>query len=60
MVDGSIPSRLTIPVFAERFYFRNMPRMDADQKHVWKLKMLGIATGIMIVIPILAWKWGLL
>jgi len=34
--------------------------MDADQKRAWKLKMLGIAIGIMIVIPILAWKWGLL
>ena len=30
VVDGSIPSRLTTPVFAEQFYFRNMPRMDAD------------------------------
>lgn len=37
-----------------------MTHMDADQKRVWRLKMLGIAIGIIIVIPILAWKWRLL
>jgi len=41
-------------------YFRDMTHMDADQKRVWRLKMLGIAIGINIVIPILAWKWRLL
>ena len=34
--------------------------MDAERKRVWKLKMLGIAIVIIILIPILAWKWGLL
>ena len=34
--------------------------MDADQRRVRKLKLLGIVIGIIIVIPILAWKWGLL
>jgi hypothetical protein len=34
--------------------------MDTDQRRVWTLKMLGIVMGIVIVIPILAWKWGLL
>jgi len=34
--------------------------MDATQSRVWKLKLLGIAIGIIILIPILAWKWGLL
>jgi len=34
--------------------------MDAERKRVRKLKMLGIAIGIIILIPILAWKWGLL
>jgi hypothetical protein len=41
-------------------YSRNMTHMDAEQKRACKLKMLGIAIGIIIVIPILAWKWGLL
>jgi hypothetical protein len=34
--------------------------MDATQRRVWKLKLLGIVIGIIILIPILAWKWGLL
>ena len=34
--------------------------MDATQSRVWKLKLLGIVIGIIILIPILAWKWGLL
>jgi hypothetical protein len=34
--------------------------MDAAQRRVWKLKLLGIVIGIIILIPILAWKWGLL
>jgi hypothetical protein len=36
--------------------------MDAetDARRVTKLKILGIIVGIVIVIPILAWKWGLL
>jgi hypothetical protein len=34
--------------------------MDATQRRVWKSKLLGIAIGIIILIPILAWKWGLL
>ena len=36
--------------------------MDAetDTRRVTKLKILGIIVGIVIVIPILAWKWGLL
>jgi hypothetical protein len=32
---------------------------QADAKRVMKLKLLGIVLGIIIVIPILAWKWGL-
>jgi hypothetical protein len=32
--------------------------MDATQRRVWKLKLLGIAIGIVILIPILAWKWA--
>jgi len=34
--------------------------MDAEQRRVWKLKLTGIIIGLVIVIPILAWKWGLL
>jgi hypothetical protein len=34
--------------------------MDTDQRRVWRLKLLGIAIGIIILIPILAWKLGLL
>jgi hypothetical protein len=34
--------------------------MDATQRRVWKLKLLGIVIGIIILTPILAWKWGLL
>lgn len=34
--------------------------MDVAQRRVWKLKLLGIVIGIIILIPILAWKWGLL
>jgi hypothetical protein len=34
--------------------------MDATQRRVWKLKLLGIVIGIIILIPILAWKWDLL
>ena len=34
--------------------------MDAAQRRVWKLKLLGIVIGIIILIPILAWKRGLL
>jgi len=29
-----------------------------DAARVWKLKLVGIIIGIVIVIPILAWKWG--
>jgi hypothetical protein len=34
--------------------------MDAAQRRVWKLKLLGIVIGIIILILILVWKWGLL
>jgi hypothetical protein len=34
--------------------------MDDDAKRVAKLKLLGIVIGIIIVIPIVAWKLGLL
>ena len=37
-----------------------MDSQDADARRVLKLKVLGITIGIVIVIPILAWKWGLL
>jgi len=37
-----------------------MDAQEADARRVVKLKILGIAIGIAIVIPILAWKWGLL
>jgi len=30
-----------------------------DSGRVTKLKILGVAVGAVIVIPILAWKWGL-
>jgi t-SNARE complex subunit (syntaxin) len=33
---------------------------EANARRVTKLKILGIIIGIVIVIPILAWKWGLL
>src|SRR5689334_12175971 len=33
-------------------------QMDTDQRRVWRLKLLGIAIGIIILIPILAWKLG--
>jgi hypothetical protein len=33
---------------------------EADARRVTKLKILGVIIGIVIVIPILAWKWGLL
>jgi hypothetical protein len=32
--------------------------MDAVQRRVWKLKLLGIVIGVVILIPILAWKWA--
>ena len=32
---------------------------QADARRVTKLKVLGIIVGVVIVIPILAWKWGL-
>ena len=32
---------------------------DADAARVKRLKLLGIVIGIIVVIPILAWKWGL-
>jgi len=35
-----------------------MDAQQADAKRVMKLKVLGIVIGIIIVIPILAWKWG--
>jgi uncharacterized membrane protein len=31
---------------------------QSDAARVRKLKLLGIVIGIVIVIPILAWKWG--
>jgi hypothetical protein len=34
--------------------------MNDDAKRVLKLKLLGIVIGIVIVIPIVAWKLGLL
>jgi hypothetical protein len=34
--------------------------MDDDAKRVFRLKLLGIVIGIIIVIPIVAWKLGLL
>jgi hypothetical protein len=37
-----------------------MESQQADKRRILKLKLLGIAVGIIIVIPILAWKWGLL
>ena len=33
---------------------------EVNVKRVTKLKVLGIIIGIIIVIPILVWKWGLL
>jgi hypothetical protein len=33
--------------------------VQANARRVTKLKILGIIVGIVIVIPILAWKWGL-
>jgi hypothetical protein len=33
---------------------------ETKTRRVTKLKILGIIIGILIVIPILAWKWGLL
>ena len=33
---------------------------EASVKRATKLKILGIIIGIVIVIPILVWKWGLL
>jgi len=33
--------------------------MNTDAKRVTKLKLLGIVIGIIIVIPIVAWKLGL-
>ena len=35
-----------------------MVGQGADARRVMKLKILGIVIGIIIVIPILAWKWG--
>lgn len=37
-----------------------MDAQGADARCIMKLKILGIVIGIIIVIPILAWKWGLL
>lgn len=37
-----------------------MKHSEADAKRVTKLKIIGIVIGIVIVVPILAWKWGLL
>ncbi len=34
--------------------------MNDDQRRVWQLKLLDIVIGMIILIPILAWKWGLL
>ena len=36
--------------------------MDEQEnaRRVMRLKIIGIVVGIIIVIPILAWKWGLL
>ena len=33
---------------------------EGNAKRFTKLKILGVIIGIIIVIPILAWKWGLL
>lgn len=35
-------------------------RMDDNAKRALKLKLLGIVIGIVIVVPIVAWKLGLL
>jgi hypothetical protein len=32
---------------------------EAEAKRVMRLKLLGIVIGIIVVVPILAWKWGL-
>jgi len=37
-----------------------MDSQQADKRRILRLKLLGIVIGIIIVIPILAWKWGLL
>jgi DNA-binding Lrp family transcriptional regulator len=37
-----------------------MESQQTDRNRVKKLKLLGIIIGIMVVIPILAWKWGIL
>jgi hypothetical protein len=37
-----------------------MDARQADAKRVTKPKIVGIIVGIVIVIPILLWKWGLL
>jgi len=37
-----------------------METQQEDKSRVMKLKLLGVIIGIVIVIPILAWKWGLL
>ncbi len=36
-----------------------MNSAEVDAKRVMKLKILGIVIGIIVVIPNLAWKWGL-
>jgi hypothetical protein len=35
-----------------------MDDQKADAQRVMKLKLIGIVIAIVILIPILAWKWG--
>lgn len=46
VVDLSIPCGPHPTCVCRTIYFRDMTHMDADQKRVWRLKMLGIAIGI--------------
>lgn len=44
----------------QRFVSPPCDTLEVNGKRVTKLKVLGIIIGIIIVIPILVWKWGLL
>jgi hypothetical protein len=44
----------------QRFVSPPCDTQEVNGKRVTKLKVLGIIIGIIIVIPILVWKWGLL
>jgi hypothetical protein len=37
-----------------------MDSQQSDKNRVMRLKITGVIIGIIIVIPILAWKWGLI